>query len=84
MFVAQHNLSFQTSDHATKLFKVMFSDSAIAKQFASGHTKTAAIITDALAPHYNKSITENMSNNPFSIMIDESNDNTDKSCITTF
>ena len=81
LFVAQHNLSFQTSDHATKLFKAMFPDSDIAKKFACGHTKTTAIITEVLAPHYVKSTTENMSNNPFSIMIDESNDSTDKSCI---
>ena len=31
LFVVNHNLSFQTSDHATKLFKVMFPDSSIAK-----------------------------------------------------
>ena len=51
LFVAQHNLSFQTSDHATKLFKAMFPDSDIAKKFACGHTKTTAIITEVLAPH---------------------------------
>ena len=41
-------LSFQFSDHATKLFKIMFPDSKIAKMFACSHTKTAAIITVAL------------------------------------
>lgn len=55
LFVAQHNLSFQTSDHATKLFKVMFLDSNIAKKFSCGHTKTTAIITEVLSPHYEKS-----------------------------
>ncbi len=44
LFTAKHNLSFLTSDHATKLFKTMFQDSEIAKAFACGHTKTAAII----------------------------------------
>ena len=67
LFVAQHNLSFQTSDHATKLFKAMFPDSDIAKKFACGHTKTTAIITEVLAPHNVKFTTENMSNNPFSM-----------------
>ena len=32
-FVAEHNLAFQMSDHATKLFNRMFSDSEIAKNF---------------------------------------------------
>ena len=44
LYVTKHNLSYQTSDHATKLFKVMFPDSNIAKIFACGHTKTAAIV----------------------------------------
>lgn len=81
LFVAKHNLSFQTSDHATKLFKTIFPDSDIARKFACGHTKTTAIITEVLAPYWQKSTTDHMSNNSFSIMIDESNDNQDKSCI---
>ena len=31
-FVAKHNLAFLSSDHATKLFKVMFPDSEMAKK----------------------------------------------------
>ena len=79
-FVCKHNLSFQTSDHATKLFRRMFPDSEIAKRFSCGHTKTAAIIKEALAPHYLQKTLHDMSNS-FSILIDESNDRTDKSCI---
>ena len=44
MFVVEHNLAFQSSDHVTKLFPKMFPDSEIAKKFACGRTKTAAII----------------------------------------
>lgn len=80
MFVAKHNLPFLVSDHATKLFAQMFPDSEIASKFACGQTKCAAIIKEALAPHYHAKIVQNMSN-PFSIMIDESNDKEDKSCI---
>ena len=58
----------------------MFPDSEIAKQFACGRTKTTAIIKEAFSPHYLKITKESMSN-PFSIMMDESNDKTDKSCI---
>ena len=79
-FVSKHNLSFQTSDHATKLFPHMFPDSEYAKKFACGHTKTAAIIKHALAPHYLDKTLHDMSTF-FSILMDESNDKTDKSCI---
>ena len=79
MFVSKHNLAFLTSDHATKLFPKMFPDSEIAKQFACGRTKTTAILKEALS-HYLKVTKESMSNQ-FSIMMDESNDKIDKSCI---
>ncbi len=71
LFTAKHNLSFLTSDHATKLFKTMFPDSEIAKAFACGHTKTAAIIKKALSPHFQKKTVTNLSN-PFSLLVDAS------------
>ena len=80
MFVSKRNLAFLASDYATKLFSKMFPDSEIAKQFACGRTKTTAIVKVAVSPHYLKVTTDSMSN-PFSIMMDESNDKTDKSCI---
>jgi hypothetical protein len=76
--VASH-ISFQSSDHATKLFHRMFPDSEIAKKFSCGHTKTVAIIKEALTPHYLTKTIKAMSNF-FSVMMDESNDKTDKSC----
>ncbi len=80
LFVAKHNLAFLTSDHATKLFRQIFPNSAIAKKFSCGRTKTTAIVKEALAPHFLGKVLASMSN-PFSLMMDESNDNTDKSCI---
>ena len=80
LFTAKHNLSFLSGDHATKLFKTMFPDSKIARSFGCGHTKTAAIIKEALSPYYQEKTLQNLSN-PFSIMLDESNDKIDKSCI---
>lgn len=79
-FVAEHNLAFKASDHATKLFSKMFPDSEVAKKFACGRTKTQAIIKEALAPHFAEKTLASMTN-PFSILMDESNDKTDKSCI---
>ena len=58
----------------------MFPDSTIAKSFSCGRTKTTAIIKEALAPHYLDKTIKIMAN-PFSILMDESNDKTDKSCI---
>ena len=81
LFVAEHNIAFLSSDHATKLFPKMFSDSEIGKRFACGRTKTTAIVKTALAPHFQDIAVQNMKCNPFSIMMDESNDKTDKSCI---
>ena len=79
-FTAKHNIAFLVSDHATKLFHKMFPDSEIARKFSCGRTKTTSIVKDALAPHYLHKTISNMSN-PFSVMMDESNDKTDKSCI---
>ena len=80
MFVAKHNLPFLTSDHANKLFPKMFPDSELAKQFSCGRTKTTAIVKEGLAPQFLNKVTRELTN-PFSILMDESNDKTDKSCI---
>ena len=80
LFVSKHNLAFLNSDHATQLFTKIFKDSEIAKKFSCACTKCAAIVTDALSPYFTTKLIKNLSN-PFSIMIDESNDKTDKSCI---
>ena len=76
-FVSKHNLSIQTSDHAMKLFPRMFPDSEFAKKFSYGHTKMAAIIKHA---HYLDKTLRDMST-VFSILMDESNNKTDKLCI---
>ena len=70
-----------TSDHATKLFHKTFPDSDIAKQFACGRTKTTAVVKEALSPHYLEKVISNIKEGLFSIMMDESNDKTNKSCI---
>ena len=77
MSVAKHNLALLSSDHATKLFLKIFPDSEIAKQFACSRTKLTAIIKTALAP---ENVINSMTS-PLSLMMDESNDKTDKLCI---
>ena len=76
LFVAHHNLAFLSSDRATKLFTKMFGDSKVAKNFGCSRTKCTAIIKEGLAPYYTTKLKKNLIN-PFSVMIDESNDKTD-------
>ena len=45
-FIIEHNLPIAVAlaDHASRLFRKMFSDSEIAKKYGSGRTKTSHII----------------------------------------
>ena len=73
-FIARHNISFQTADHLSQLFPVLFPDSKIAASFGCGHTKTKAICCDLLDPYFKKPVVETAMNLPFSLLCDESND----------
>jgi hypothetical protein len=81
-FVAEHNLPFTVGDHFTKLVKVMFPDSQIAQKFACGRMKTTMVIKKALAPKVTAPVIKMCQTQPFSILIDESNDlGTDKNLV---
>ena len=80
-FIAMHNIPFQASDHVTKRLHCMFPDAEVAQKFSFGHTKTSAIIKEALGPHNLEKLLTDMLKF-FSVLMDESNDKTDKSCIT--
>ena len=56
LFVAEHNLTFLSSEHAAKLFPIMFPDSQISKKYACCSTKCTAIVTEALAPYFSKKL----------------------------
>lgn len=74
-FIARHNISFQAADHLSQLFPILFPDSKIAASFGCGHTKTKAICCDALDPHFKKPVIGTaMTQQPFSLLCDESND----------
>lgn len=49
-FLVQHNLPIATADHLGPLFKEIFPDSKIAAAYASGRTKTSAILNVAHVP----------------------------------
>ena len=43
-FLGEHHLAFQLGDHCTKLFKLKFPDSSIAKDFKCSCTKATAVL----------------------------------------
>ena len=81
-FIVEHNLCFTLSDHFTKLCKVMFPDSQIAKNFSCSRTKTKAIVTHVLALATDSLVSEAYAKGPFSILCDEGNDKLDKKYFT--
>ena len=78
-FIIEHNLSFTTADHFSKLRKRMLPDSKIAEQYASARMKTTAIITHALAPTVDQKVTKACQSQPFSILCDGGNNHFDSS-----
>ena len=53
----------------------MFPDSKIAAKFACARTKTAALVTHALAPAVNEPVIKACQEQPFTILCDGGNDN---------
>ena len=43
-FLGKHHLAFQLGEHCTKLFKLIFPYSSIAKDFKCSHTKATAVL----------------------------------------
>ena len=77
-FIAEHNLALMTADHFPKLCKVMFPDSKIALEYASGRTKTTALVKHALAPAVNSKVIHECQTSPFTLLCDGGNDQWDK------
>ena len=77
-FVAEHNMSFATADHFSKLCKVMIPDSKVAESFSCGRTKTTALVTHALAPSTDDAVISACRKQKFSILCDGGNDNFNK------
>ena len=73
-FLVQHNLPLATADHMGPLFKAIFLDSKIASLYASGRTKTSAMINVAMGPHCHTHLVDHCKSHPFSLGINGSND----------
>ena len=67
-FVTEHNLPFAVADHFNKVCSLMFPDSKIAAKFACARTKTAALVTHALAPAVNEPVFKACQEQPFTIL----------------
>lgn len=65
-FIIEHNLPIAVADHAGPLFRKMFSDSEIAKKYASARTKTTAII-HTLGEEDDKAMSNILRENPYSL-----------------
>lgn len=77
-FIAEHNLSFSTANHFSRLAHVMFPDSKIAQAFKSARTKTTCIIKHALNPHFIDPVIQRCQNGPFAILCDEDSNTENK------
>ena len=78
--MAKHNVAFLASYHATKLFRKIFLTLEIVKHICCSRTETTAMVKEALAPHFLKKATDSMSY-PFSLIMNECNDRSNKSYI---
>jgi hypothetical protein len=72
-FLVEHNLPLSVADKMGPLFRTMFPDSAIAKKYGCGRTKTTAIV-ECLASEDDKKITTALKMGPFSLATDGSTD----------
>ncbi|GAA6077908.1 zinc finger MYM-type protein 6-like [Tachysurus ichikawai] len=71
--LAEHNIPLAVADHAGPLFRKMFPDSEIAKQYGCGRTKTTFMLT-TLASHDDQCLTDLMKRSAFSLATDGSTD----------
>ena len=72
-FLLEHNLPVAVADHAGHLFRKMFPDTIITKNYASARTKTGAIIGE-MSTIVKSEISSSLRVMPFSISTDGSND----------
>ena len=73
LLIVHHNPFFNLPDHLMQYVKGKFKDSKAAKNFSCGRTKTNAII-NCIGDNIKQELVKDMSQSPFSIMVDGSND----------
>jgi len=73
LYIAAH-CSILSCDHLGVLCKSQFNDSEAGKGIKMHRSKCTYIICNSLAPHFEKSLINEIGNQPFSLLIDESTD----------
>lgn len=74
-FIVENNLPVAVADRCGPVFRNMFPDSQIAKQYQCAKTKTFCIFNGALAPKFHGDLASEIKSEPFSRATDGSNDN---------
>ena len=72
-FIAEHNILLVVADHLRPLFRDIFHDSKIAKNYACGKTKTTCILNRAIKPKLQNNVINQMKKDCYSISTDGSN-----------
>lgn len=73
-FLAKQDHAFTTADDFNSMAVKLFPDSAIAKSYACGRTKATTLVTTVLAPEIQKEILAQCFERPFSVLLDETTD----------
>lgn len=76
-FVTEHNLSYNVMEHLPALLTKLVPDSEIAKKIKCSRTKCSCVVKNVIGKRHEEEICEILTNNKFSLIIDES---TDRSC----
>ena len=73
-FLAEHKIAILAADQMPHLFRKMFPDSEIAKQFHGTSTKTTAIINNVTGEFNKEKINDILRRTKFSLLVDEGTD----------
>ena len=73
-FIGERNIPLAVADHLGPLFKGIFHDSKIVKNYAYGKTKTTFILNRAVKPKLQKTLINHMKKDGYSISTAGSND----------
>jgi len=70
-YFCEHNIPMKSIDHLSELLKEIFPDSEIANNVKMHRTKCTSIVTNVLGKRETASLSSELKNNKFSLLIDE-------------
>lgn len=69
LFLAEHNIALNITDHLDDLLKSIFHDSQICHNIKLKRTKATAVINNAIAPFTKNNLIDTLKTTKFSVMI---------------